>query len=329
MDPRDSTPDEPLVSVIVINFDKKDILRRCLESALALDWAALEVIVVDNASADGSAEMVEAEFAGRVSVVRRSTNSVTAARNDGFRAASGAYYLSLDNDIVFPDPGVLRRGIELFDRYQDAGMLSFLIGTEENSREPLPEHWWYEAPIEEAKSRTFYTRYYSEGAVLIRPELIEATGGYDEDFFRCAENLDLTLLSAREGWRILFSPELHCAELEVRGFLDSRRTERNYLGLRNKLWVVWKHFPLGRGLAWAGLRIGMAAFRSVRYGWPDLFVKGVLHGVFAPRRIRRKRAPLGREVWELLDRLRDVEYVEVAPATPRKDAGPTPGAGGA
>lgn len=310
----------PLVSVVVINYDKKEILRRCLQSALELDWPALEVICVDNASSDGSAEMVEAEFAGRVRTIRRTENSVTAARNDGYRAARGAFILSIDNDIVFPDPGVLRRGIRLFERFPEAGLLAFLIGTVEAPREPLPEHWWYEVPIAEGRRRSFFTRYFSEGAVLIRPEVIATTGGYDEDFFRGSENLDLSLKVHRDGWRILFSPELHCAELEVRGYIETKRSAQSKLHLRNKLWLVWKHFPWWRGIAWGGPRIATAAVRSLRYGWFDQFLAALREGIFAPRRIRRKRSPLTSDVWRRVAELDRGCFVDenppAAPAAP-------------
>ena len=311
----------PLVSVVIINHQRKDLLRRCVRSVLALEYPNLEVIVVDNASDDGSAEMVEAEFGDEVRVIRRTENSVTAARNDGYRAARGEVFLSLDNDIVFPDPTVLARALALFERFPTVGMLSFLVGTEEEPREPLPEHWWYEVPIEEGKARTFFTSYYSEGAVLIRRELFESTGGYDEDFFRCAENLDVILKSFRDGWEMLFSSDLFCAELAVRGFLGSRRTQRNYLTLRNKLWVVWKHYPLVRGLRWGAARIGMALLRSLRHGWPDLFLRGVFRGVFAPKVIRRKRAPLPREAWQRLAAVRPVRYVDPTPVEEGAAAG--------
>jgi len=312
----------PLISVVVINFNKLDVLRQCLRSALALDWPALEVICVDNASDDGSADAVESEFRGRVRVIRRTVNSVTAARNEGFRAARGAFILSIDNDIVFPDDQVLRRGVELLRRHPRVGILAFLIGTVEEPREPLPEHWWYEVPIEVGKSRSFYTGYFSEGAVLIRPETIASTGGYDEHFFRGAENLDLTMKCFREGWEILFSPELYCAELEVRGFLDSARRVQNLLHLRNKLWVAWKHLPWQRAIVWGGGRVAAAAYRSIRFGWIGYFLSALRQGVFAPREIRRQRAPLDRAVWERMRELRRGCFLEsgtvepVAPIAP-------------
>ena len=141
-------------------------------------------------------------------------------------------------------------------------------------------------------------------------DLFAATGGYDEDFFRCSENLDLTLKTYREGWQILFSSELPCAELEVRGFLDSARRIQNRLNLRNKLWTVWKHFPWWRGLIWGGGRVAAAALRSIRYGWIDYFLAGARQGVFAPRRIRQKRAPLRSEVWRRLRELRRGCFVD-------------------
>ena len=79
----------PLVSVVVLNYNKKELLEQCLASVLRLECGDLEVIVVDNSSTDGSGEMVEERFGSQVQLIRRKVNSPTAGRNQGFRAARG------------------------------------------------------------------------------------------------------------------------------------------------------------------------------------------------------------------------------------------------
>jgi GT2 family glycosyltransferase len=305
--------DSPLVSVVIINYNKKDVLRQCIVSALGLDWPNTELLVVDNASTDGSVEMVRAEFASAVRLITRTVNCPTAARNEGFLCAGGEFILSIDNDILLQDKSVVRKGLALFQHFPNVGILAFKIGTTERPDEPLPEHWWYHVPLEAGKNRFFYTDLYSEGAVLIRSQALEVTGGYDEDFFQYWEDVDLALRMIREGFDVLFCPNLTCSELEVRGFLHKTRTRINFLALRNRIWTVWKHYPVGRGVRFAVPRIAAGCVRSIRFGWFGYFVRAVWEGVFAPRVIRHQRHPLSNGVWGKIDRVHRGEFVTVPP----------------
>lgn len=300
-----------LVSVVILNYNNKDFLRACITSALELDWPDLEVIVVDNASSDGSPEMVEAEFAERTRLIRREQNSPTAGRNQGFNAARGAYILSLDNDIVLPDKTVVRKALSIFDRLPKVALLAFKIGTVENPEAPLPEHWWHPLPIEEGKNRCFLTDFFSEGAVFFRSEALRATGGYDEEFFQYFEGNDLAFRLIRDGYDLLFSPELACGELRIRGFLHQKRTRPNYLALRNKIWIVWKHYPILKGSRYLLGRIVVSAIRSCRYGWSDLFFKAVREGVFAPPGIRSQRRLLSKDVWRRIEEIHRGQFDQI------------------
>lgn len=299
-----------LVSVVILNYNNKDFLRKCIASALELDWPELEVIVVDNASSDGSADMAEAEFGEKVRLIRREKNSPTAGRNEGFNAARGAYILSLDNDIVLPDKGVVRKAVSIFERLPKVALLALKIGASENPDELLPEHWWYPVPIEAGRDRFFFTDFFSEGAAFFRTEALRTTGGYDEEFFQYFEGDDLALRLIRDGYDLLFSPSLACGELRIRGFLHQKRTRIHYLGLRNKIWVVWKHYPAWKGTWYLLGRVGVAAVRSCRYGWIDLFLKALKEGVFAPPAIRSQRRPLSENTWRRIEEIHRGHFAE-------------------
>jgi GT2 family glycosyltransferase len=302
----------PLVSVVVLNYNKKELLEQCLASVLRLECADLEVIVVDNSSTDGSGEMVEERFGSQVQLIRRKVNSPTAGRNQGFRAARGDYILSIDNDIVLPDKTVLRKGIELFMQFPSVGLLAFKVGTVDRPDEPLPEHWWYPLPVKEWKDRFFYTDFFSEGAVLFRSQVLAVTGGYDDEFFQYFEAVDLSLRMIRDGFDMLYCPVLTCAELRIRGFQPQKRTRVNYLSLRNRLWVVWKHYPFWRGFVFALGRIAKAGIFSVRYGWVDYFLLGVKDGIAAPASIRAQRRPLTEKTWWKIRQIRRGKKCEIS-----------------
>ena len=111
------------LSIIIVSFNTKSILRDCLNSIFAnAPKYEYEVIIVDNNSHDGSVEMVKNEFA-KVKVVENHDNrGFAAANNQGFEVANGEYYLLLNSDtIVLGD--VLSKSVEYMDSNSDTGMM--------------------------------------------------------------------------------------------------------------------------------------------------------------------------------------------------------------
>ena len=111
------------VSIIIVNWNTRDILRNCLrsvyEQTLGIDY---EVIVVDNASADGSAEMVAAEFF-QVRLIRNAENrGFAAANNQGIAIAEGMYILLLNPDTIVLD-GAIQKSIAFADQYPSSGVV--------------------------------------------------------------------------------------------------------------------------------------------------------------------------------------------------------------
>jgi GT2 family glycosyltransferase len=198
----------------------------------------------------------------------------------------------------------VQKGVDLFRRFPKIGLLAFKIGAVEKPDEPLREHWWHPQPLDVWKDRFFLTDYFPEGAVFFRAEVLRQTGGYDEDFFWGFESVDLSLRLLRDGFELLYCPVLACGEIRIRGIQTNRRLFINYLSLRNRLWIVWKHYPFWRGACYAAARIGMACLRSLRYGWTDHFIRGVRDGIVAPASIRRRRQPLSRHFWKRIDCIR-------------------------
>jgi GT2 family glycosyltransferase len=271
---------------------------------MCLEWPDLDVIVVDNASTDGSPDRIGTEFGSRVRLIRRQTNSPTAGRNEGFRAALGEIVLSLDNDIVLTDPTVVQKAVALLQYLPTVGALAFRIGSVEHPNDPLPEHWWHPVALSVGKGRFFYTHFFGEGAVVLRKSAIAAVGGYDDDFFHGFECIDFVFRLIEQGFEILYCPTLTCIEIRVRGWQHQARSRINYLTLRNKLWTAWKDMPFVPAVSFAITRIIASGVRSIRYGWVDLWLSAVVDGVAAPVVIRRKRHPLPPDIWERICRIR-------------------------
>src|SRR5688572_2558689 len=93
--------ERPLVSAVVVNWNGADCVDACLASLLRQTWPALEIIVVDNGSRDGSRELLRTRYGAHVALIESPVNLGFAGGNNlGIRAAKGAYVVLLNNDAV-------------------------------------------------------------------------------------------------------------------------------------------------------------------------------------------------------------------------------------
>jgi len=183
--------------VVFLAYNRREDLRRSLIATIEeseYPQSRLDVIVVDNASTDGTAEMLERDF-GSVQVIRRPHNSGVSGWNDGFAAASGRYVLALDDDCRLPAAG-LRRAVSEAERH-DADLVSFGVvsSVQEDYRFDRAEH------------RTGLLSFWG-CAALFRREALQALGGYDPAIFIWGNELELMLRFYDRGFRHLHLPEV-------------------------------------------------------------------------------------------------------------------------
>jgi GT2 family glycosyltransferase len=203
-------------SVIVVNWNRRDLLRACLNSLESQTWTAREIIVVDNGSADGSPQMVEREYPG-IHLIRNPENrGFCAANNQGIRASSGEFIALLNNDAE-ADPGWLEALVGAIDTRPDFGMAaSKIVVWEDPGRIDKAGHLIYPDGQNRGRGsgerdRGQYNRQeetlWPDGcAALYRRRMLDSIGGFDEDFFAYADDAELGLRARIAGWRCLYSP---------------------------------------------------------------------------------------------------------------------------
>jgi len=211
-------PDTTLdLSVVIVSWNVRELLRRCLQSIYdSIQGLRFEVFVVDNASHDGSPEMVHAEFPA-VHLIANSENlGFGRANNQALRLCSGRYVLLINPDTLVPQ-GAIRRMIAFMKQHPQAG----LVGPELLNRDGrLLINWVRWSPrhlaeflIEELASlgrdrtRILFRRprrvHILTGACwLARYEALAGVGFYDEDFFMYAEEPDVCTRMRDAGWEI-------------------------------------------------------------------------------------------------------------------------------
>src|SRR4051812_31611094 len=161
----------PSVTIVFLVYNRCEELRTSLDAMLResdYDPERVDVIVVDNASSDDSAAMVEREFP-QVQLIRRTENCGVSGWNDGFAVATGDYVLALDDDCYLPPDG-LRRAVDAA-LGNDADVVSFAV----RAASP-PDHYF------NLSYRTGLLSFWG-CAVLVRREVLEQVRGYDPEIF--------------------------------------------------------------------------------------------------------------------------------------------------
>jgi GT2 family glycosyltransferase len=240
------------VSVVVVNWDRCDLLRVCLASLQAQTFRDFEILVVDNGSQDGSVAMVEREFPA-VRLIRNPVNrGFCAANNQGISEARGRYVALLNNDAE-ADPRWLEELLGAFRLGDDVGMAASKILVWENrSTIDKAGHLIYPdgqnrgrgtgEPDQGQYDQVEETAWPDGCAAMYKKEMLEAVGGFDEDFFAYADDAELGLRARLAGWRSMYIPTAVVYH-HLGSTLGRFSPERLVLIERNRVWLAAKLFP--------------------------------------------------------------------------------------
>jgi len=212
------------VSAIVVTHNAAEWVERSLGS---LEGAGAEVIVVDNASTDGTPGLVREKFP-EARVIEQENKGFGAGNNAGMRAASGRYYLLLNPDAWLTE-GALEKLVAFADEHPEAAVVGPRLlnpdGSLQRSVRGYPSPWRIATeyfflrklgPRTHALNAFFGEQFdhestreaeYLFGAcMLVRREAVDAVGGFDEDFFLMSEEVDWCYRFREAGWKVLFYP---------------------------------------------------------------------------------------------------------------------------
>ena len=217
----------PLVSVTIVTYNSRRYIGRCLEAALAQDYPQLEIIIVDNASQDGTREVLE-DYQGRVTVIRNETNTgFAAAQNQAIAASSGDWVLTLNPDVLLL-PGFIANLVAAAQSDSRTGTVcgkllrigaNFIFHHERRLDStglyftPNLRHFdrgWNE-PDDGRYGSPEFVFGASAAAALYRREMIDDVSidgeFFDSDFFAYREDADVAWRAQFLGWRCLYTPD--------------------------------------------------------------------------------------------------------------------------
>jgi len=256
------------LSVIIVSYNTRELLRGCLGSVLADVDPGLEyeVIVVDNASADGSVAMIRDSFA-QVRLLANSQNrGFAASNNQAIRQSSGQYVILLNPDTLVRK-GALASLMAALEERRDAGVvgpkLLFPDGSFQHSAFTFPtlamilldffplHYRLLDSGINGRYPRGLYERaepfpidHPLGAALMVRRAVIDEVGLLDESFFMYCEEIDWCLRIKEAGWRILCVPRaeiVHHVGQSTRQFRDEMYVELH----RSRYRLYQKHYGAG------------------------------------------------------------------------------------
>jgi len=184
----------PLVTVNILSWNRKDDLHEALMELKKTTYPNIELIVVDNASEDGSPEMVEREFP-YVKLIKMPKNIGIAGWNIGFEKANGKYIVVLDDD-SYPAPDAIELMVEEFEKAdKDVGIIAFQVKSPVDNRCLTSD--WPEQMI------TFW----GCGAG-IKKDLINRIGGYEPKFFLYMNEKEFSIRALKNGFKTIYCKDI-------------------------------------------------------------------------------------------------------------------------
>ncbi len=217
--------DRFVCSIIIPVFNNLELTKQCLTTlAFATTGVDYEVILVDNGSTDGTASFLQT-LQGDVRIIQNDENlGFAKACNQGAKAARGKYLVFLNNDTI-PQPNWLGPLVQEVDEHPDVGIVGSKLlypdGTIQHAgvvfmREGLgPYHIYQKMPADSpAVNRRREFKAVTAACLLIRRDLFEAVGGFDEAFVNGFEDVDLCLKVRRRGAQVVYQPRSVLYHLE-------------------------------------------------------------------------------------------------------------------
>ncbi len=312
-----------LYSVVIPNWNGQRFLQICLDALLAQTYTPLEIIVVDNASHDGSQAFIKSHYPQVRLIELPENRGFTGACNAGMQAAQGDYIALLNNDTEVdskwaaavvaafeqhPEVGIVASKMLLFDRRDHIHTAG--DGFTVDGRPFNRGVWQKDAGQFDAEEYVFSA---CGGSSAYRRELLDDVGLLDDDFFFSLEDIDLAWRAQLWGWRTLYTPQAvvyHHLSATGGGVTASYYDGRNllYVLVKNLPSALWRKHGVAilrqQGqLAWAALRHWRGAAARAR-------LRGMLTGIVHMPRIlqKRQRIQSGRRV--------SIEYLETILSPP-------------
>ncbi len=273
----------PIVSIIIVNYNGEKFLKNCISSIYSLNYPInkLDIILVDNRSTDNSIKVVESNFPN-VRIIKNDENNYCKANNIGIKNAKGEFIARIDNDTKV-DKNWLRELLDVIIKDNKIGVVGskilFMNGfIQSTGLIDYPNFYYGDRGFKEKDDGQYENieemNYLCGASVLYRKECLLDIGDFDEDFNIYNEDIDMGIRCRQKGRKLIYVPKsiiYHHYNGTMSYEIQTKFIERN------RLLLVAKYFPDKLGEALDGSGYYSRKLNNIYEILPDIFFKLIKH----------------------------------------------------
>jgi len=256
----------PPVSIVILSWNRKQQLQNTLQNVLTIPYQNLEIIVIDNASTDGSPKMVRDAFPS-VCLIQLPANIGIAGWNAGFTNATGKYIVVLDDD-SYPKNDAIERMVAEFERDHTLGIVAFHVIDPESGRSENGKR------IEVLKPYGLRDILFIGCGAGIRSEVITKVGGFTERYFLYMHEMEFSARVLASGYSIKLFPDI--IVYHAKSYFTGSIAKRMYYDTRNGSYYFFKYFPLHRAVLIGGRHLVRQFLIAHRHRMVKQWIKGFI-----------------------------------------------------
>lgn len=285
----ESVSEFPLVSVVMINWNRKEILRQVLTMLGRQTYPNYEVVLCDNHSTDGAPDMVEQEFPF-VRLIRLDDNVGITGYNIAFSRSAGDIVVILDNDSFLEDEGVAKI-VKKFQEYWNLGALGCKIFNYYSGR---IHHWHPSAHDENGPAEGIHAPLFNGCAAAARSFVLREVGFYPDEFFLYENERDLCTRIINAGYDVRYFTDITGYHMVSE---EGRSSERLiFYSRRNLIWYFWKYLPIHTAIWRSSLLTASSVLQAVKNRQLRAYLRPVIHAFAGLPHILRTRTPVKKEL---------------------------------
>lgn len=279
----------PLVSVVMINWNRKEILRQVLTALSRQTYPDFEIVICDNNSTDGAPEMVIQEFPN-VQLMQLPENVGITGYNIAFEHSKGEIIVILDNDSFLEDDGIAA----IVRKFQANPMMGALGCKVYNYYSGRVHHWHPNVKSETVPAEGVDAPLFNGCAAAARSSVLKEVGFYADEYFLYENERELCTKIINAGYEVKYFTDITGYHMVSE---EGRSSERLvYFSTRNLIWYYWKFMPIRIALLrTAFMVIGhtLSAIKSLKI---RMYLRPVIDALLRLPEIIRKRTPVRKEL---------------------------------
>ncbi|MCW4015013.1 MAG: glycosyltransferase family 2 protein [Candidatus Bathyarchaeota archaeon] len=311
----------PSVSIVIVNFNGRELLRQCLHTILDTDYPNYNVVVVDNASTDGSLDTMKESFGSdsRIKFVEIHENTGhSEGCNIGAQVTKGEYLVFVDSDIEFDSKNWLREMVNVMENDASIGLAQAKIVLSGDKScldcvcvavDALGTWAANYGTKQEMLKENFEILAASSGCCIIRREIFDHAGGFDPEYFMYDDDTDLSLRIRLLGYKVMFVSS--ALVIHRSGVLRGVSGMMLYYSSKNRLYTVLKNYELKNVwwrfsiLTFFTLAVSAGFFVVQKHDEAKATLKGVTNPITNLPKIWKKRL-----IFQSKRRIKDSELVK-------------------